>query len=99
MEMGETSVIAWIVVTAFVVLILVPASLVALALGPLWWLVIGLAVVATLVVGNSIRDADGDGDGDGDSDPDEPARTNCVNCGARTDADAATCSYCGEPLE
>ncbi|ARS88560.1 hypothetical protein [Natrarchaeobaculum aegyptiacum] len=90
--MGETSLTAWIVAVAFVLLIVVPGSIVVLSLGPLWWLVVGLAVAAVLVYRHSRRTDDGSAESTG------PARTNCVNCGARTDIDADACSYCGDTL-
>lgn len=91
--MGETSLTAWLVVAAFVVLILVPGALVVFALGPLWWLVAGLVVATAVVYRTSTRDADGT------TESPRPTKTNCVHCGARIEADAHLCSYCGESVE
>lgn len=60
-----------------------------LALGPLAWIALGVVFVSA---GIALK-----GDG-ADRSADGPTKTNCPACGARTDADRGTCSYCEEPL-
>ncbi|WP_254764303.1 hypothetical protein [Natrinema marinum] len=59
-----------------------------LSLGPIGWMLVGGSiVVAGIVV--SLRESAGY------DDVDHLERTNCESCGARIDADADTCDYCG----
>ncbi|TMT86568.1 hypothetical protein E2L06_08110 [Haloterrigena sp. H1] len=59
-----------------------------LAIGPFGWVLLGGAVIVLGIV-ISLRESAGY------DDVDRTNRTNCDDCGARIDADADTCEYCG----
>jgi len=59
-----------------------------LAIGPLGWVLLGGAVIVLGIV-VSLRESPGY------DDVDRRTRINCDDCGARIDADADTCEYCG----
>ena len=59
-----------------------------LAIGPVGWMLLGGAVIAVGIV-VWLRESPGY------DDVDRSSRTNCADCGARIDADADTCEYCG----
>ena len=59
-----------------------------LAIGPFGWILLGGSIAALGIV-VSLRESPGY------DDVDRLERTNCDACGARIDADADACDYCG----
>ncbi|WP_226041984.1 hypothetical protein [Natrinema sp. DC36] len=70
-----------VIVVPFVVLFF-------LAIGPAGWVIVGGSLIV-IGIAVSLRAAPGYDDGA------HLERTNCVDCGARIDADADACDHCG----